>query len=69
MADWATKKLALEEALASGELTVEADGDRVTYRSMSDLLKALDYADRQLIAESGSSAVRPATTVAYYDPR
>ncbi|PZU62324.1 MAG: hypothetical protein DI552_00190 [Brevundimonas sp.] len=41
--DYAAEIEALEAAAASGELTVESDGDRVTYRSTSDLLKMLDY--------------------------
>ncbi len=41
--DYAVEIAALEAAAASGELTVESDGDRVTYRSTSDLLKMLDY--------------------------
>lgn len=41
--DYAVEIIALEAAAASGELTVESDGDRVTYRSTSDLLKMLDY--------------------------
>lgn len=41
--DYATEISSLEAAAASGELTVEQDGERVTYRSMSDLLWALNY--------------------------
>lgn len=41
--DYAVEIAALEAAAGSGELTVESDGDRVTYRSTSDLLKMLDY--------------------------
>ena len=41
--DYSTKIAALEAALASGELTVESDGDRVTYRSVRDLTDALSY--------------------------
>ena len=59
MTDYAAKKTALEDALLSGELTVESDGDRVTYRSV---------ADRQ-IANSSNAALRPASTVAAYSTR
>ncbi len=31
---------AIESAIATGELTVEIEGKRVTYRSMSDLMAA-----------------------------
>lgn len=41
--DYAAEIAALEAAAASGELTVETDGERVTYRSMSELMKALTY--------------------------
>lgn len=43
MTDYAAKIAALETALASGELTIESDGERVTYRSVSDLKAALEY--------------------------
>lgn len=41
--DYTTEIAALEAALASGELTVEQDGERVTYRAVSDLVKALSH--------------------------
>ncbi len=70
MTDYATKIASLEEAAASGELTVEADGDRVTYRSMSDLMKALDYFRRQQDAAVTTGALtQPRSTVAVFDPR
>jgi hypothetical protein len=65
--DLTTKIAALEAALASGELSVESDGDKVTYRSISDLSKALDYFLRQQAAAGGVS--RPSTTFACFDPR
>jgi hypothetical protein len=37
---------ALQSALASGELTVEYNGRRVTYRSSSEIVSALDYFTR-----------------------
>ena len=64
--DYSAQIAALEAALAAGELTVESDGDRVTYRSAADLKSALDYF-RQQQASSGTS--RPSTTVAVFDPR
>jgi len=65
--DYAAKKEALEEALLGGELTVESDGDRVTYRSFAEMRRAIEYCDQQLAAAS-SSTTRPATTVAEFDP-
>lgn len=52
--DYATEIAALEAALAAGELTVESDGDRVTYRSTSDLLAALGYYRTRAAAASGT---------------
>lgn len=70
MTDYSTKIAALEAALASGELTVESDGERVTYRSVADLRSALDYfAGRQASEVAPGGIVRPSTTVAVYDPR
>jgi len=43
MTDHSAKIAALEEAVASGELTIKVDGKETTYRSMDDLLKALSY--------------------------
>ncbi len=68
MTDYAAKKAALEDALLSGELTVESDGDRVTYRSVADIQKAIDHCDRQLAGQS-DTALRPASTVASYSTR
>ena len=63
--DYAAEIEALEVAAASGELTVESDGDRVTYRSTADLLKMLDYfRDKAALA----AVVRPsAVSLAVYD--
>lgn len=59
----------LEGALASGVLTVESDGERMTYRSRSDLIGAIDYFRRQLAAETGGAAgAYPASTLAVFDP-
>jgi hypothetical protein len=48
---------ALETALATGELTVEYAGRRVTYQSTDSILKALDYFKRQ---QQGVPATGPA---------
>lgn len=48
---------ALETALASGELTVEYNGRRVTYRSAAEIVSALDYFKR---AAQGVPASGPA---------
>jgi len=41
---------ALETALATGELTVEYAGRRVTYQTTDAILKSLDYFKRQALA-------------------
>lgn len=46
---------AIDAAIASGELTVESNGRRVTYRSMADLTKARDLIVGQLAAQAGTS--------------
>lgn len=48
-----TQLEAIEAAIASGELTVEYDGKRVTYRDMAELLKARDLIRAELI-EAGT---------------
>ena len=39
---------ALEAALASGTLTVEFDGKRVTYRSLDEIQRAIDVIKKAL---------------------
>lgn len=41
--DYQTEIDALESALASGELTVEENGARITYRSTSDIVAQIRY--------------------------
>ncbi len=46
----------LERAMANGTLTVEVDGQRITYRSVSELREAIDYTRRAISdASSGGS--------------
>ena len=61
--DFTAEIAALEAAAASGELTVESDGDRVTYRSTTDLLKTLDYFRQR--AASASARMSGVTLVVY----
>lgn len=51
MAYTADQLQALQDALASGELTVEFDGKRVTYRSIDDLRKAIATVQGELAAD------------------
>ena len=51
-----TQLAAIEAAIASGELSVEYDGKRVQYRSMSELMKARDTIKGELEA-AGTLAV------------
>ncbi|WP_010184769.1 phage head-tail joining protein [Sphingomonas sp. PAMC 26605] len=70
MTDLPTKIAALEEAAASGVLTIESDGDRQTFQRMPDLLSALAYFKaQQAAALPASVAARPASTVVVFDPR
>jgi hypothetical protein len=50
MAYTTTQLQALEDAIATGELTVEYDGKKVTYRSIAELLTARDFVRGELIA-------------------
>lgn len=45
----------LETALASGQLTVDYDGRRVTFRSVAELRSAIDYVKAELAAAGGSA--------------
>lgn len=54
MALGAAEKAALEAALASGALTVEQDGRRVTYRSVDELKAALAYVNASIDAAAGT---------------
>jgi len=50
MAFTATQLQALQDALTSGELTVEFDGKRVTYRSIAELKAAIAVVEDALAA-------------------
>jgi hypothetical protein len=46
---WSTQDLTnIEAAIAQGVLSVEIDGQRVTYRSLNDLLKAKSVIEQAL---------------------
>lgn len=66
--DYAARKEALEGALLAGELTVESDGDRVTYRSTAEIRSAIAYCDER-IAEVQTVKPKVRTTLASYDAR
>jgi hypothetical protein len=53
MAFTAEDLAAVESAIASGELTVAHNGRTVTYRSMSDLLRARDLIKGELSPPEG----------------
>jgi hypothetical protein len=55
---------AIEKAIATGTLSVEFNGKRVTYRSMSDLLKARDVIKSELASQSATRV--PRSSVAIY---
>lgn len=63
----AARIASLEDALGRGVLTVESDGERVTYRSTTDLRNAIDYFNRAEAAAVAPGGVqRPASTLAVY---
>jgi chromosome segregation and condensation protein ScpB len=47
-------RVAIERAIATGELTVRFADRTVTYRSMSELLKALETINADLVAQSNA---------------
>ncbi|NYH13437.1 phage head-tail joining protein [Paraburkholderia bryophila] len=57
---------AIESAIATGTLSVEYNGKRVTYRSMSDLLRARDVIKAELAKQQPTS--NPRSSVAIYQP-
>lgn len=63
---------ALKAAIASGERQVVLGGQSVTYRSISDLITALEYAQRNLDeanAAAGTTTRRPKVWYAYHGGR
>lgn len=63
--DYTAKIAALEEAVGSGALTIESNGERITYRSMADLLGALRYFEGKQ-AGTGTGSDPYATTLAVF---
>ena len=55
---------ALDQAIATGELTVEMNGRRVTYRSVPELLQARAHVAAQVAA--AANAGRPAPGAVRY---
>lgn len=58
--DYAAEIAALRDALSAGELTVESNGDRVTYQSFDDLKKRIDYFVNLASAAATPAAAQPA---------
>lgn len=48
---------ALETAIATGELTVEYDNKRVTFRSIAELVQAAAYVRSQIAAAASTAPV------------
>ncbi len=67
MAFTSTHVAALEAAVAAGVLTVEHNGRRVTYQSMSDLLKALAQARLEVANAAASGGVAVTQSYAEFD--
>lgn len=62
----AEKIEALEEALASGELTVRYADGSVTYRSTAEIRESLSYFKRKAEEEAGRGKPVSFSTAAYY---
>jgi len=67
MAFTLTQLDAIETAIASGELLVEYEGKKVQYRSMADLMQAMNTVRAELIA--AGLLTPPATTTVSYARR
>ncbi|WP_238535631.1 phage head-tail joining protein [Paraburkholderia phytofirmans] len=55
---------AIEKAIATGTLSVEYNGKRITYRSMGDLLKARDVIKTELLKQQAPGV--PRSSIAIY---
>lgn len=58
MAYTTTQLQAVEDAIATGELTVEFDGKRITYRSMAELVQARNLIRAELMS-AGTISTEP----------
>ena len=68
--DYATEIAALERGLGTGEARIESEGESITYRGVGDIMQALDYFRRQAAPRmAAGGVVRPASTIAVFDPR
>lgn len=65
MTDQSARIAALEEAAASGELTVKVEGKETTYRSMDELMTALRYFRGRQAASSSAFAGYGATVATF----
>lgn len=45
----------LQAAAARAQLTVEVDGKRITYRSMSEIMQAIAYVTAELQRQAGTA--------------
>lgn len=63
--DYAVEIAQLEAGLASGEATVESDGDRVTYRTIAEIQKGIAYFTRKA-ATAPSGRQTMGTTLASF---
>jgi len=66
MADQSVRIAALEDALASGELTITVDGKETTYRDTKSLITALNYFRARHTETSIATTPRYASTLATF---
>ncbi len=62
--DYTTELAALRGALATGELTIESNGERVTYQSFADIRGRVAYFEGLAACASGVAG-RPASSFGF----
>ena len=62
-----TRKEALDKMIASGVLITQYQGDRIEFRSMSELLRARTQVERDLLTAPGKVPIRRVNVIATKD--
>ena len=62
-----TRKEALDKMIASGVLITQYQGDRIEFRSMSELLRARTQVERDLLTAQGKVPIRRVNVIATKD--
>ena len=64
--DYADEIAKLEAGLGSGEARIESDGESVTYRGVTDIMRALAYFRQQAADAAHTSSGLASTYAAFY---